>query len=50
MQNVAPRLSATPSSIRSPAPELGEHNADVYRELLGIDAVALAGYHSRGVI
>jgi formyl-CoA transferase len=50
MQNVAPRLSVTPSSIRSPAPELGQHNAIVYRELLGIDAAALADYQSRGVI
>jgi formyl-CoA transferase len=50
MQNVAPRLSATPSSIRSPAPELGQHNADVYRELLGIDAAALAAYQGRGII
>jgi formyl-CoA transferase len=50
MQNVAPRLSATPSSIRSPAPELGQHNAEVFEELLGIDAAALAAYQSRGVI
>src|SRR6185295_8722669 len=50
MQNVAPRLSATPSSIRSPAPELGQHNADVYRELLGIDAAAMADFQARGVI
>ena len=26
MQNVAPRLSVSPSSIRTPAPELGQHN------------------------
>lgn len=50
MQNVAPRLSATPSSIRSPAPALGEHNEQVFRELLGLDAAAIADYRSRGVI
>ena len=31
MQNAFPKLSATPSSIRSPAPtQVGEHNAEVY--------------------
>lgn len=36
MQNVAPRLSETPGGIRSPSPRLGEHNDEVYLELLGI--------------
>ncbi len=36
MQNVVPKLSATPGLIRSPSPALGEHNDEVYLELLGI--------------
>jgi formyl-CoA transferase len=35
MQNVAPKLSETPGAIRTAAPELGQHNEDVYRGLLG---------------
>ena len=38
MQNVAPKLSETPGSIRSPSPALGQHNDEIYRELLGLSA------------
>ncbi len=42
MQNAFPRLSDTPSKIRSPAPtEIGQDNAAVYGELLGLDASEL---------
>lgn len=31
MHNVVPRLSDSPGAIRSPAPELGEHTAEVFK-------------------
>jgi formyl-CoA transferase len=50
MQNVAPRLSASPSSVRTPAPALGEHNAQVYADLLGLKPEVIEAYRARGVI
>ena len=39
MQNAFPRLSDTPSKIRTPVPtEIGQDNAAVYGGLLGLDA------------
>jgi formyl-CoA transferase len=50
MQNVFPRLSETPGSVRHLGPELGEHNTDVYSGLLGIADDALAALTERGII
>jgi crotonobetainyl-CoA:carnitine CoA-transferase CaiB-like acyl-CoA transferase len=49
MHNIVPRLSATPGQMRLPAPELGEHNADVYGEL-GLTQGDLAQLQSAGVL
>jgi len=35
MHNVVPRLSGTPGAIRMPAPQLGEHEAEILGPLLG---------------
>jgi len=50
MQNVAPKLSVTPGGVRSPAPELGQHNDEVYLGLLGMTEERYAGLKSRKVI
>jgi crotonobetainyl-CoA:carnitine CoA-transferase CaiB-like acyl-CoA transferase len=49
MHNIVPRLSGTPGHMRLPAPELGEHNADVYGEL-GLTHGDIAQLQSVGVI
>jgi formyl-CoA transferase len=51
MQNAFPRFSKTPSGIRRPAPATpGQHNAEVYGEVLGWDAETLAAKSEAGII
>ena len=50
MQNVAPKLSGTPGGIRSAAPALGQHNDEVYRDLLALEPQHYAQLKEDGVI
>ncbi len=50
MQNVAPRLSVTPGSVRWAGPDLGEHTTEILSELLGKSAETLSELSAKGVI
>ena len=51
MQNVFPKLSATPGSVRTIAPQtVGEHNLEVLGERLGMDAADITRLQTAGVI
>ncbi len=50
MQNVFPKLSATPGSVRWPGPALGAHTDEVLSGLLGYDAGRIASLREAGHI
>ena len=50
VQGVVPRLSGTPGRIAHTGPRLGQHNDEVYGELLGLTAGELAAYREKGVV
>jgi formyl-CoA transferase len=50
MQNVAPKLTRTPGSVRWPGPALGEHNEDVLKKLLGMSEDKMQLLYEAGVI
>lgn len=51
MQNAFPKLSDTPSSVRSLAPgRIGENNDEVYRGLLGLGDAEIAALDAAGAI
>src|SRR6266550_4071665 len=49
MHNIIPRLSETPGRLRSPAPKLGEHTAEILGQL-GVDRTTLGRLAAERVI
>jgi succinyl-CoA---D-citramalate CoA-transferase len=50
MQNVVPRLSETPGRVRWTGPKLGQHNDEVFKEVLGMSEEELEGLRRRGIV
>ena len=50
MPGIVPKLSETPGEARFVGPELGEHNYEIYGNLLGLSAKEIAGLSERGVL
>jgi len=50
MQNVVPRLSETPGRVRWTGPTLGQHNDEVYGEILGLSEKERENLREREVI
>ena len=49
MHNIIPRLGDTPGQLRRPAPEIGEHTAEILGQL-GIDEAALDALAREGIV
>jgi len=50
MPAIQPRFSRTPGEVRFVGPRLGEHNDQIYGELLGLDDDERARLHADGII
>lgn len=50
MQGIVPMMSATPGEVKWPGPEVGAHNREIYKELLGIPDEEIDELHQKGVI
>jgi succinyl-CoA---D-citramalate CoA-transferase len=50
MQDVVPRLTETPGSVRWTGPKLGQHNDEVFKEALGLSEEDLGGLRGRGIV
>jgi formyl-CoA transferase len=50
MQGVFPKLSRTPGVVSWPGPDLGAHNEEVYRSLLGVDEARIAAWRDAKII
>ena len=49
MHNIIPRLADTPGQLRRPAPEIGEHTAEILGQL-GVDLAGIDALVREGIV
>jgi formyl-CoA transferase len=49
MHNIIPRLGDTPGKLRTPAPEIGEHTAEILGQL-GVDKAGVEALAHEGIV
>lgn len=50
MQGVVPKLSETPGAVRWEGPQVGEHNQEIFQDLLGLSDAELSHLRSEQII
>jgi crotonobetainyl-CoA:carnitine CoA-transferase CaiB-like acyl-CoA transferase len=50
LPGIVPRFSRTPGALAWAGPRIGEHNGEVYGDLLGLPPAEVDGLRARGVI
>ncbi|MEE2704966.1 MAG: CaiB/BaiF CoA-transferase family protein [Pseudomonadota bacterium] len=50
MQNTFPKFSRTPGNVRWTGPDHGEHNEEIYKDLLGLSDKEIGNYKDKGII
>jgi crotonobetainyl-CoA:carnitine CoA-transferase CaiB-like acyl-CoA transferase len=50
MLGIPMKFSATPASVRSAPPTLGQHSDEVLRDMLGYDVARIASLRANGVV
>lgn len=50
IQNVVPRFGRNPGAVRSTGGDIGQHNAEIYGDLLGLSAAEQEQLHAKGII
>ena len=50
VSGIVVKMSETPGSIDAPSPTIGQHNREIYCDLLGYSEEKLAGLKEEGVV